>query len=328
MQIEDISAFHFDFEMQIDNRPRFGKFMHEQQLLSTDLFKENQHVGVCKLSPAVKKTNWERLWTFLPICKVVVVIVRQALPKEVTVTQVTGLEVIGVQAFHELDAWRAAEVAASWHGVGCVLWSGLAALVSPCGRRSVARLESRAGLALAPGEGWRAVGETGDAASVGLVTVIAHVAAVQTAGERRRKGSLRVTFWTSGTFCQLVRRNKPRKGWPHKTKTFFTCLSDLFKDAHSGTESPTTQIKQLCCIIFWELKLTMQLLGSLWHRVEWPRMSLSSVSFQKKSVFTLHYHDASVYPWQVFPISHWNGSGLEMPSKWLWASSVSPLLHN
>lgn len=78
--------------------------MHEQQLLSTDLFKENQHVGICNLSPAVKKTNWERLWTFLPICKVVVVVVRQALPKKVTVTQVTRLEVIGVQAFHELDA--------------------------------------------------------------------------------------------------------------------------------------------------------------------------------------------------------------------------------
>lgn len=287
MQIEDISAFHFDFEMQIDNRPRFGKFMHEQQLLSTDLFKENQHVGICKLSPAVKKTNWERLWTFLPICKVVVVIVRHALPKEVTVTQVTGLEVTGVQAFHELDAWRAAEVAASRHGVGRVLWSGLAALVSPCGRRSVARLESRAGLALAPGEGWRAVGETGDAASVGLVTVIAHVAAVQTAGERRRKGSLRVTFWTSETFCQLVRRNKPRKGWPHKTKTFFLHACPTYSKMPTVALShSTTQIKQLCCIIFWELKLTMQLLGSLWQRVEWP-VWVFHLCLSKKKVSSL-----------------------------------------
>lgn len=41
---------------------------------------------------------------FLPICEVVVVIVRQTLPKKVTITQVTGLEVIGVQAFDELNA--------------------------------------------------------------------------------------------------------------------------------------------------------------------------------------------------------------------------------
>lgn len=95
------------------------------------------------------------LWMFLPICKVVIVIVRQALSKKVAVTQVTRLEVISIQPFDKLDARRAAEVAgaAGRHRVGRVLGTSLAALVSSCRRRGVARLKSRAGLAVAPGEG-------------------------------------------------------------------------------------------------------------------------------------------------------------------------------
>lgn len=89
--------------------------------------------------------------------------------------------------------------------MGCELRGGLAALVSPSGRRSVARLKARARLAVAPGQGRRAVGEAGDATSVGLVTVIAHVAAVQTAGEKRGKRSLKVTFWKSGTLRKFVK---------------------------------------------------------------------------------------------------------------------------
>lgn len=232
----------------------------ESLCMSTDLFKGDQHAGTRRFSPALEKTNWKPFWMFLPVCKVVVVIVRQALPQKVAVTQVTGLEVISIQAF---DARGAAEVAAGGHGVGRELGTGLAALVPPRGRRSVARLESRAGLAVAPGEGRGAVGQTGHAASVGLVTVVAHVAAVQTAGERRGKGSLRVTFleiWDVPPTCQ---KKQTQGGRPHRAKTFFTCMSDLFREAHSGTESLMTQIEQLCWIIFWGFKLTMQLLGSL-----------------------------------------------------------------
>lgn len=92
---------------------------------------------------------------FLPICEVVIVIVWQALSKEVAVTQVTGLEVVSIQPFDKLDARRAAEVAGATgrHRVGRVLGAGLAALVSSRRRRGVARLKSRAGLAVAPGEG-------------------------------------------------------------------------------------------------------------------------------------------------------------------------------
>lgn len=91
----------------------------------------------------------------LPVSQVVVVVIRQALSQKVSVTQVTRLEVGVVQPFDELDAGRAAEAAgaAGWHGVGRVLGTGLTPLVpSTRGGRGVARLEARAGLAVAPGE--------------------------------------------------------------------------------------------------------------------------------------------------------------------------------
>lgn len=54
------------------------------------------------------------------------------------------------------------------------------------GRRSVSSLHPGAGLAVAPGERRGAVGLTGHAAAVRLVTIVANSTAVRTAGERRR----------------------------------------------------------------------------------------------------------------------------------------------
>lgn len=205
VQIQDINAFHFDFEMQIDNRPRFWEFMQSSNCLVQTFSKTTSMQASANSHQPLGKQLRSDSRAFLPICEVVVVIIRQTLPKKVTVTQVTRLEVIGIQAFDKLNAWRTAEVASRWHCVGCVLWGGLAALVSTSGRRSVARLKARARLAMAPGKGWRAVRETGDAASVGLITVIAHVAAVQTAGGKRGKRSLKVTLWKSGTLRKFVK---------------------------------------------------------------------------------------------------------------------------
>lgn len=99
-------------------------------------------------------TGLTDLQKLLPVCQVVVIVVGQALSEKVTVAQVTRLEVISVQPFDELNARRAADAAgaAGWHRVGRVLGSSLTPLVSSSGRRGVACLKSRAGLAVAPGE--------------------------------------------------------------------------------------------------------------------------------------------------------------------------------
>lgn len=98
------------------------------------------------------------LQILLPISQVVVVI-RQALSKEVAVTQVTRLEV--VQPLDELDARRAVEAAgaAGGHRLRRVLGAALTPLVPPArGGGGLSRLETRAGLAVAPGERRGAVG--------------------------------------------------------------------------------------------------------------------------------------------------------------------------
>lgn len=189
MQIQDISAFDFDFEMQMDNRTQIKRSSCCAAAAEHGPFqKETGMQAPANSHRPLRREIGSNSMAFSPICQVVVVIIRQTLPKEVAVTQVTGLEVIGVQAFNELDARRAAEVASRWHCVGCVLCRGLAALVSPSGGRGIAGLKARARLAVAPGERRRAVGEAGHAASVGLITIVAHVAAVQTAGEKRGRG--------------------------------------------------------------------------------------------------------------------------------------------
>lgn len=134
----------------------------------------------------------------LPVCQIVIIIIWQALPQKVTVTQVTGLEVgvFHIQAFNKLHTRCAAEAAgaAGWHGVGRVLGACLAALVSSTsGRWSITSLKTRTGLTMAPGERGRAVGQARYAASVGFITVIAHITAVQAAGKTcRGKGYVKL----------------------------------------------------------------------------------------------------------------------------------------
>lgn len=127
----------------------------------------------------------------LPISQVLIIIVIwQAFPLKVSVTQVTRLEVSVIETLYQLDAGGAAEAAgaASRHRVSCVLRGAFTALVgAACGGRSVAGLETGAGLTVAPGQRRGAVRQAGHAASVGLVAVVAHVAALHAARQRDTK---------------------------------------------------------------------------------------------------------------------------------------------
>lgn len=77
--------------------------------------------------------------------------------------------------------------AASGHRVRGVLGRGLGArqIAAASGGRRIAGLQTRTGLAVAPGERRGAVGEAGDATRVGFVAVVAD-AAVQTAVDGKR----------------------------------------------------------------------------------------------------------------------------------------------
>lgn len=183
----------------------------------------------------------------LPVGQVVVVVFRQALPEKVAVAQVTGLEVAVVQPFDELDARRAAEAAgaAGRHRLGRVLRPcGLAPLVAGArGGRGVARLEPRAGLAVAPGERRGAVGQAGHAAGVGVVAVVAHVAAVHAAEGRQGKGQ-------RGLYSDAVVQKRQKSSEGENVLS-----SHSFRETHSDIEFPMPQIEQSCRMVFRGLKL-------------------------------------------------------------------------
>lgn len=71
-------------------------------------------------------------------------------------------------------------------------------------------MQARTGLAVAPGERRRAVGEAGDATSVGFIAVIAD-AAVQTTVDGKRGLLLHVKH-------NIIRLLSHRNSWPTKEK--------------------------------------------------------------------------------------------------------------
>lgn len=112
-----------------------------------------------------------------------VIILCHGFAHEVTVTHVAGLEVhlIGVQGLHQLQARDVAELARAPHrhrvGVVCPFpmhvpgWRPLRATAAP-NRGCITSLQPGTGLAVAPGERRRAVGEAGYTSRVSIVTVV------------------------------------------------------------------------------------------------------------------------------------------------------------